>query len=62
MGFSSSLQRKRLLSLAIYILVVALERIAGRKEWVHGGAGGLVITGAVSTLNLVFAGLNALLL
>lgn len=45
------------LSLSIYILVVALERIAGRAEWVYGGAGGLVITGAVSTLNLIFAGL-----
>lgn len=45
------------LSLSIYILVVALERIAGRAEWVYGGAGGLVITGAVSTLNLIFSGL-----
>ena len=44
------------LSLAIYIVVVALERIAGRSEWVFGGAGGLVVTGVVSTLNLIFAG------
>lgn len=59
LGFFDFLAEKRIaLSLAIYILVVALERIAGRAEWVYGGAGGLVITGAVSTLNLIFAGLN----
>lgn len=45
------------LSLSIYILVVALERIVGQREWVYGGAGGLVVTGSVSTLNLIFAGL-----
>lgn len=45
------------LSLAIYILVVSLERIAGKSEWVTGGAGGLVVTGIVSTLNLYAAGL-----
>lgn len=45
------------LSLAIYILVVSLERMAGQSEWVTGGAGGLVITGIVSTLNLYAAGL-----
>lgn len=45
------------LSLSVYILVVALERIAGRAEWVYGGAGGLVLTGSVSTLNLISAGL-----
>jgi hypothetical protein len=44
------------LSLAIYILVVSLERIAGQSEWVTGGAGGLVVTGIVSTLNLYAAG------
>jgi hypothetical protein len=44
------------LTLAIYILVVSLERIAGDSEWVIGGAGGLVITGIVSTLNLYAAG------
>ena len=57
MGFFEFLGSKLIaLSLSIYILVVALERIAGRAEWVYGGAGGLVITGAVSTLNLIFAG------
>jgi hypothetical protein len=56
-GFFDILASKPIaLSLAIYILVVALERIAGRAEWVYGGAGGLVVTGAVSTLNLIFAG------
>ena len=56
-GFFDFLGSKLIaLSLGIYILVVALERIAGRAEWVYGGAGGLVITGAVSTLNLIFAG------
>lgn len=45
------------LSLAIYILVISLERIAGQSEWVTGGAGGLVVTGIVSTLNLYAAGL-----
>lgn len=45
------------LSLSIYILVVALERMVGQREWVYGGAGGLVVTGSVSTLNLIFAGL-----
>jgi len=45
------------LTLAIYILVVSLERIAGQSEWVTGGAGGLVVTGIVSTLNLYAAGL-----
>lgn len=56
-GFFDILASKPIaLSLAIYILVVALERIAGRAEWVFGGAGGLVVTGAVSTLNLIFAG------
>ena len=50
MGFFEFLAKKEIaLSLAIYILVVALERIAGRSEWVYGGAGGLVITGAVTT-------------
>ena len=59
MGFFEFLAKKQIaLSLAIYILVVALERIAGRSEWVYGGAGGLVVTGSVSTLNLIFAGLN----
>lgn len=56
-GFFDILASKPIaLSLSIYILVVALERIAGRAEWVYGGAGGLVVTGAVSTLNLIFAG------
>ena len=56
-GFFDILANKPIaLSLAIYILVVALERIAGRAEWVFGGAGGLVVTGAVSTSNLIFAG------
>lgn len=45
------------LSLSVYILVVSLERIAGQKEWVIGGAGGLVITGAVSFWNLIAAGM-----
>ena len=45
------------LSLSVYILVVSLERIAGQKEWVIGGAGGLVITGAVSFWNLIAAGI-----
>jgi hypothetical protein len=45
------------LSLLVYILVVSLERIAGQKEWVVGGAGGLVITGAVSFWNLISAGM-----
>jgi hypothetical protein len=45
------------LSLSTYILVVSLERIAGQREWVVGGAGGLVITGAVSFWNLIAAGL-----
>lgn len=59
LGFFEILAKKQIaLSLAIYILVVALERIAGRSEWVYGGAGGLVVTGSVSTLNLIFAGLN----
>ena len=59
LGFFEFLAKKEIaLSLAIYILVVALERIAGRSEWVYGGAGGLVVTGSVSTLNLIFAGLN----
>ena len=59
LGFFEFLAEKQIaLSLAIYILVVALERIAGRSEWVYGGAGGLVVTGSVSTLNLIFAGLN----
>lgn len=56
-GFFDILASKPIaLSLAIYILVVALERIAGRAEWVFGGAGGLVVTGVVSTSNLIFAG------
>ena len=45
------------LSLLVYIFVVSLERIAGQKEWVVGGAGGLVITGAVSFWNLISAGM-----
>lgn len=45
------------LSLSVYILVVSLERIAGRREWVVGGAGGLVVTGAVSFWNLIAAGM-----
>lgn len=57
-GFWSFLGSKLIaLSLSIYILVVAMERIAGQSEWVIGGAGGLVITGIVSTLNLVAAGM-----
>ena len=56
-GFFEFLGSKLIaLSLGIYILVVALERIAGRAEWVYGGAGGLVVTGVVSTLNLIFSG------
>lgn len=58
-GFFEFLGNSRLaLSLGIYILVVALERIVGPTEWVYGGAGGLVVTGTVSTLNLIFAGLS----
>merc|ERR1711871_244805 len=45
------------LTLSIYIIVVSLERIAGGREWVIGGAGGLVVTGIVSFLNLIAAGL-----
>ncbi len=45
------------LSLSVYILVVALERIAGRREWVVGGAGGLVVTGVISFWNLISAGM-----
>ena len=45
------------LSLLVYIIVVAIERIAGQREWVLGGAGGLVITGAVSYWNLIAAGM-----
>ena len=45
------------LSLSVYILVVSLERIAGRREWVVGGAGGLVVTGVVSFWNLISAGM-----
>jgi len=57
-GFFDFLGSHRIaLSLSIYILVVALERMVGQREWVYGGAGGLVVTGSVSTLNLIFAGL-----
>lgn len=57
-GFWSFLSSKLVaLTLSIYILVVSLERIAGRREWVIGGAGGLVITGVVSFLNLIAAAL-----
>jgi hypothetical protein len=45
------------LSLSVYILVVSLERIAGKSEWVIGGAGGLVVTGVVSFWNLIAAGM-----
>ena len=56
-GFFEFLGSKTIaLTLSVYILVVSLERIAGRREWVVGGAGGLVVTGIVSTLNLIFAG------
>lgn len=45
------------LSLSVYIIVVSIERVAGQREWVLGGAGGLVITGAVSYWNLIAAGM-----
>ena len=57
-GFLSFIGSKMVaLSLSVYILVVSLERIAGRREWVIGGAGGLVVTGIVSFWNLIAAGL-----
>lgn len=45
------------LSLLVYMLVVALERMAGASEWVLGGSSGFVITGAVSFWNLISAAL-----
>lgn len=57
-GFLSFIGGKMVaLSLSIYILVVSLERIAGKSEWVVGGAGGLVVTGVVSFWNLIAAGM-----
>ena len=57
-GFLSFIGGKMVaLSLSVYILVVSLERIAGKSEWVIGGAGGLVVTGAVSFWNLIAAGM-----
>lgn len=56
-GALSFVTTKVALSLSVYILVVSLERIAGQREWVIGGAGGLVITGVVSFWNLISAGL-----
>lgn len=57
-GFLSFIGGKMVaLSLSIYILVVSLERVAGKSEWVVGGAGGLVVTGVVSFWNLIAAGM-----